>query len=121
VPQEQFATWLQGEAAEEKDHAGEEVMEKLGCFGCHSLDGSRKVGPTLLGIWGKSTVVTSNGKERTVVVDEAYLRRAIMEPHAEIVKGYPPVMPQYKDLSSKELQSIIQFIKEQGNSSGESR
>ena len=76
-------------------HAGKELLEKHGCLGCHSLDGTPKVGPTFKGIWGRTVTVLTGGKERTVTVDEAYLRRSILEPNADVVKGFQPVMPSF--------------------------
>jgi cytochrome c2 len=55
------------------------------CSSCHSLDGTRGVGPTIKGLAG-SKVVLSDG--RTVTADDAYLARSITTPDAEIVKGY---------------------------------
>jgi cytochrome c oxidase subunit 2 len=44
------------------------------------------------------------------VADDAYLANSIEDPTAEIVKGYPPIMPK-NDLSGAELQQAIEYIK----------
>jgi cytochrome c oxidase subunit II len=109
LPPAEFAAWLQ--KGEEGEHAGKEILEKHGCLGCHSLDGSRKVGPTLKGIWGKKQHVLTNGVERVVTVDEAYLRRSILEPNVDLVKGFPPVMPSFAgQISEDEIARIIDFL-----------
>jgi cytochrome c oxidase subunit 2 len=61
-------------------------VEDRACLSCHSTDGTRLAGPTWKGLAG-STVELSDG--RRVVADRAYLRRAIQDPDAETVKGFP--------------------------------
>jgi cytochrome c oxidase subunit 2 len=108
IPPADFAAWLeQGGGAE---HAGKELLEKHGCLGCHSLDGSPKVGPTFKGIWGRPVTVLTGGKERAVIVDEAYLRRSILEPNADVVKGFQPVMPSFPELKDVEVEAIVELI-----------
>ena len=44
-------------------------------------------------------------------VDENYIRESILEPQAEIVKGFPPVMPTFQgQLNDKDIDAIIAFI-----------
>ena len=49
-------------------------------------------------------------EEVEVVVNETYLRRAIREPNKEIVKGYPPSMPENR-LTDKEIEEVIAYLK----------
>ena len=109
----QFAAWLRQTGEEE--HPGKELLEKHGCLGCHSLDGTPKVGPTFKGIWGRPVTVLTGGKERTATVDEAYLRKSIMEPNAEVVKGFPAVMPSFAGvLKESDITAIIGFLRSGG-------
>ena len=90
---------------------GAKLARRSGCATCHSLDGSRRPGPTWKGLYGQKRAL-ANGQE--VVADEAYLRRAIVNPDAEIARGFPKgMMP--KDfalkLSEVKLRSIIELIK----------
>jgi cytochrome c oxidase subunit 2 len=126
VPEEEFKRWYFGpeEASPPRPAAagplpavreGEEspgltVLVKKGCTTCHSLDGSVAVGPTFRGIFGRRDVVVAGGKERPVTADEAYLRRAIQDPQAEIVKGYPPAMPE-NPLTDRELEEVLQYLR----------
>ncbi len=114
LPPVEFSAWL-NKQEQGGEHPGKELLEKYGCLGCHSLDGTTKVGPTFKGIWGRSVTVLTDGRERTLTVDEPYLRRALLEPKADIVKGYPPVMPEAQ-IKADELSTIISFLKSGGSS-----
>ena len=119
LPEVEFTAWLnrqikektkEAKEGEERSGAGRELLEKFGCLGCHSLDGSSKVGPSFKGIWGRSVTVITGNTERTITVDDAYLRRSIREPNAAVVKGYPPVMPVIP-MKDDELAAVIAFLK----------
>ncbi len=56
------------------------------------------------------TVVT-NGEERNILVDEAYIKQSILEPSKDIVKGFQPIMPPLP-VSEQEIIDIIAHIKE---------
>ena len=112
LPEAEFAAWLQGAG---KEHPGHELLEKHGCLGCHSLDGTPRVGPTFKGIWGRKETVVTSGAERNITVDEAYLRRSLLEPQADVAKGFPPVMPPFKGvLTEAEISQIIAFLRSGG-------
>ena len=68
------------------------------------------VGPTFKGVWGRSVTVITNGVERTIIVDEAYLRRSILEPGADMVKGFPAIMPPFS-LKGDELATLLEYLK----------
>jgi cytochrome c oxidase subunit 2 len=78
----------------------------------HSSDGSALVGPTFKGLFGGPARIVQDGKTRTIVVDESYLRRHILDHDGEIVEGYPDVMPAFRGkITDQELDQIVQFIK----------
>jgi cytochrome c oxidase subunit 2 len=107
VSAEEFQTWYEG-AAEGDEAAG--LLESYGCTGCHSMDGSDGAGPTLMGIYGKERTVTDANGTRTVVADGEYLRRAIVEPDAEVVEGYEG-MPSYKEeMPAGDLDKIVHYL-----------
>jgi cytochrome c oxidase subunit 2 len=113
LPEEQFAAWLAqkaGDGAVAKID-GKKLAEEKGCLGCHSLDGSPGVGPSFKGIMGRSEAVVTNGSEHAIIVDDAYLRRSILDPPADVVKGFQPIMPSFADLKKEELESLVEFIK----------
>jgi cytochrome c oxidase subunit 2 len=69
------------------------------------------LGPTVKSLFGKRVTVVTEGKERTVVADETYLKKSILEPGADVVKGFPPLMPPQK-MTEEELNAIIKYIEE---------
>lgn len=93
--------------------AGKRLINMKGCLACHSTDGSRMVGPSFKGIYGTEVTVIQDGEEKTVKRDEEYLRRSILKPNMQVVKGYNALMPsQEGQISEQELVAIIQYLKE---------
>jgi mono/diheme cytochrome c family protein len=88
---------------------GSQLYAAKGCNACHSLDGTRLVGPSFKALYG-STRSTASGD---VVADAAYLAESIKEPAAKVVTGFPPVMPQLPltDLEIESLSLYIQSLK----------
>ena len=111
LPAAEFQAWLErGAAAGDPLTLGAELAQQQGCLGCHSVDGSRRVGPSFKGLFSSPTMVTRNGQQVTVTADSAYLTRAIREPTAEVVVGYPPAMPPYAGLTDPEVAALITWI-----------
>ncbi|OGR23858.1 MAG: cytochrome c oxidase subunit II [Desulfuromonadales bacterium GWD2_54_10] len=108
LPEEEFTEWQRGEK-ENGEHPGHELLEQHGCLGCHSLDGTAKPGPSFKGIWGRNVTVISGGKERTITVNAAYLRRSILKPNADVVKGFQPIMPPFM-LKDEETREIVEYL-----------
>ncbi len=116
MPADKFRQWYNQKTPEAEGAEGKALLAKYGCTGCHSLDGSRGVGPTLKGIFGSEVTVLTGGKERTLTVDEAYIKRSIEEPAADIVKGFQPVMPSFKGrIPDREIDEIISLLKQESS------
>ena len=113
-PDQDFEEWYEQEPSGEADghEEGRQLLASHGCTGCHSLDGAKMVGPTLLGIFGREVTVTTNGVERSLTVDREYLERSILRPRVDLVKGYPPVMPPNAGLSAEDLEEIVEYLQE---------
>ncbi|HBA87009.1 MAG TPA: cytochrome c oxidase subunit II [Geobacter sp.] len=109
LPPEQFYSWL-NQAQGGGESPGRAILEKRGCLGCHSLDGSPKVGPTLKGLFGTQVKVTRGGQPAVVTVDEAYLKESIVDPGAAIVEGFPPIMPATTDMPGAELEAVVEYL-----------
>lgn len=91
---------------------GRNLHKTKGCNACHSITGDKGVGPTWKGIYGTKEELQSGD---SVLVDENYIRKSIMEPNFQIVKGFAPAMPTYQgQLSDKEINALIAFIKSLG-------
>lgn len=95
-----------------EDSSGEALFKQYGCVACHHADGSG-VGPSLVGIIGQ-TVSLADGT--TVTVDENYLRRSILTSQADLVAGYPPIMPKFDgQISDAEVDLLVEYIQSLSN------
>jgi cytochrome c oxidase subunit 2 len=114
LPEAEFTAWLEQpeEAAEGRAQKpdGARLAKEKGCLACHSLDGSKGVGPTFKGLYRKQEIVLQNGKKLTITVDDAYLRESIRFPNAKIVEGFQPIMPAIGDLKDEEVEALVEFI-----------
>ncbi len=91
---------------------GTKLLTLKGCMACHSLDGSRLIGPSFKDVFGREEWVLTDGERRRIVVDEDYIRRSLREPNADVVEGYDPVMPPMTGIvNDEELETIIQILK----------
>ena len=123
LSQEDYAAWLQGQPKAPVNQEavsspqtgsslveqGRQVAVRRACVACHTLDGQPHVGPTWAGLY-ESKVSLSDGREE--LADGAYLTKSMMEPNADVVAGYRPVMPTYLGiLSEPEVASLVELIK----------
>ena len=115
LSQNDFNNWLENLEATGNipDPEGLTILKDNGCLACHSLDGSKLIGPSFKGYWGEEQVVVTPNGEKTIVVDEAYTKRSIYDPNAEVVKGFPKnLMQSYKELVSEEdIKKITDYLK----------
>jgi len=107
-----FTSWLAEKTPETAESKGLAVITNNACTSCHSLDGSKIVGPSFKGLFNTSRTVLINGVEKSVLADTAYIKRSILEPDYEIVKGYNPgLMRTYKSVIKEEdIQAIIDYF-----------
>jgi len=113
VPEDEFTKWYQTKKegiAAKGPPPGLQLYQEKGCVGCHSTDGSPRVGPTFKGLFGKTEEVIKAGKEQTLSVDEAFIRNYIEDPNVVGVKGYPPIMPKV-NMTNEELNALVDYIK----------
>lgn len=104
-----YERWLNGGVkTASMAEAGAQLYERYGCITCH---GTGK-GPPFAGLYGHPVKLATG---ETVVADDAYLREAILFPSAQIVAGYPALMPTFKgQITEEQLLEIIAYIKSQG-------
>lgn len=117
VSRGEYDQWLEDRSSEmaalrmPPAELGRLIWEGKGaCKSCHSLDGTRLIGPSWLKLYGREGK-SADGK--TYLVDENYLREAILEPNKMIVEGYAPnLMPSYAgQLTDREIEAVIAFIR----------
>ena len=93
--------------------AGRRIMQSIGCFACHSIDGSKLVGPSFKGLYGSEHTVITSGNKRQVVADDEYIRRSIYDPNDDLVEGFGRgLMLSYRgQLSEDDVTLIIEYLK----------
>jgi cytochrome c oxidase subunit II len=88
---------------------GRRLAAEYGCFKCHTVDGTAHIGPTWLDLYGRKERLEGG---KTIVADEPYLTRSMMDPRADIVAGFQPVMPTFQGrIPAPEVAAIVEFIK----------
>jgi cytochrome c oxidase subunit 2 len=128
LPADSFDRWLEAEgkamreaavtgreggetAEDERVRLGERLASRSGCFACHTTDGTKGVGPTFRGLFGREETVVTEGATRKVRVTEDYIVRSILDPKTDVVAGYPDVMPPQRGmLSEAEARAIAAYI-----------
>jgi cytochrome c oxidase subunit 2 len=101
-----------GKAEKEPGSRGPMLYKIKGCVACHSTDGSRLVGPSFKGIYGKTITVVTDGKERQVKVDDEYLHRSVRQPDSDKVKGFENIPMPPQNVTDEELEELIAWIKQ---------
>ena len=88
---------------------GERLFASMGCNACHSGNAAAR-GPSLAGVFGSKLQLT-NGSQ--VLVNEAYLRDAILNPSQHVTSGYAPIMPTYQgQISEDGLIDLVEYLKQ---------
>lgn len=88
---------------------GERLFESMGCNACHNGNATAR-GPNLAGVYGSKLTLTDGSQ---VVVTDAYLRDAILNPSQHVTAGFSPIMPTYQgQISEDGLIDIVEFIKQ---------
>ena len=92
---------------------GAQVFANNSCAGCHTFAAAEAGG-----------VTGPNLDEELQGEDQAHVEEMIVDPNAEIVKGYPPnVMPQNYEqlLSAKEIEDLAKYLIENAAGGGNSK
>lgn len=113
LTQEEYDAWYNAkdESANEAE-AGLKLLQVNGCVTCHSLDGTRLVGPTFKGLWNSTKSVTTGVVSRQVTADAEYIKESIYNPSKDVVDTYPKVMISYKEsINEEQLKQINAYLK----------
>ena len=112
--QADFTAWvteqqaIAAKAGQTPQGRGELLVKNSGCFSCHTIDGSKLIGPTWLGLFG-SKVKLSDGS--VVTADEIYIKNSILDPSSQIVAGFENAahMPQFP-FTDQQIADIIAYL-----------
>jgi len=92
---------------------GRELFQNF-CAGCHSLDGTKLVGPTFRGLANSTRRVRdpATGATREIVVDAVYVRESILDPNALLAEGYAENLmpPLGAALDEAQVDALVKFI-----------
>ncbi|QDU98098.1 cytochrome c oxidase subunit II [Lignipirellula cremea] len=104
----EYAEWLQGGPSEAPEVAGKKLFEEYRCASCHTSPVNPRC-PPLEGLYGRTVKLTDG---RTVIADDDYLRRSIVDPAAEVVAGFQPIMPTFKgQLGEESIFALTAYLK----------
>jgi len=106
----EFENWLSGNAGQASPAVvGRGLFESLGCASCHGANAEGGRGPALIGVYGSKVVLKDN---QSVNADESYIRESILNPQAQIVTGFGPIMPSFQgQVSEEQLLQVVAYIK----------
>jgi cytochrome c oxidase subunit 2 len=106
---EDYKKWTEGSTSGMSlAQNGERLFASMGCNACHSGNAAAR-GPSLAGVYGSKLTLTTG---QQVLVNEAYLRDAILNPSQHITAGYAPIMPTYQGQISEEgLIDLVEYLK----------
>jgi cytochrome c oxidase subunit 2 len=132
LAQEDFDKWLVEQGQWLDKIPEEELYFRAGpkiyarCQQCHSLDGSKGIGPSWKGIWARVSGGEGSGEKfadggsytsmigagKKYATPEDYLRNSILNPGSELVAGYGNAMPSFKgQLNDKAIDAVIGMMR----------
>lgn len=117
MEQRDFDNWLSGNVSNQTPvEQGKDLFEaKLGCASCHT-SGPQQRGPKLEGVYGQPVKLMGG---QTVVANDEYIRNSILNPGAQVVEGYQPIMPTFKgQVTEEQLVSLVAYIKSLSGAAG---
>jgi cytochrome c oxidase subunit 2 len=106
---EDYKKWLQqSTSGMSLSQNGERLFASMGCNACHSGNAAAR-GPNLAGVYGTKLTLADGGQ---VLVNDAYLRDAILNPSQHVTAGFAPIMPTYQgQISEDGLIDLVEYIK----------
>ncbi len=108
-----YENWITTAPLVTDEHPGLTILKQNACLTCHSLDGSRLIGPSFKGVYGSMQIVETDGVPREIMVDDEYIVKSIYEPNADIVQGYMRgLMISYENIITRDqIDDIIDYMK----------
>ncbi len=88
---------------------GQRSYQMRGCTQCHTIDGSKLIGPSFKGFLAREHRMV--GGVLVEATDE-YIKESVIDPTAKVVEGFDPVMPSFKGrLHELEIAGLVAYIK----------
>jgi cytochrome c oxidase subunit 2 len=119
MTRDEYDRWIDERPFRSMAVEGRNLFYQHQCVSCHSATDNKA--PVLEGLFGRK--VQLRGKP-PVTADEDYIKRSILQPDADVVFGYEPIMPPFLlkkspddkegQLTTEELNQLIAFIKSLG-------
>lgn len=110
MEQRDFDNWLSGNVSGQTpvEEGRDLFANKLGCASCHA-GGPAQRGAKLENVYNTDVKLVGGA---TVKADEQYIRNSILNPAAQVVEGFQPIMPTFKgQVTEEQLNSLIAYIK----------
>jgi cytochrome c oxidase subunit 2 len=110
MEQRDFDNWLSGNVSGQTPvEEGKDLFtNKLGCASCHA-GGPAQRGAKLENIFNTDVHLVGGD---VVKADENYIRNSILNPSAQIVEGFQPIMPTFKgQVTEEQLNALVAYIK----------
>jgi cytochrome c oxidase subunit 2 len=110
MPAERYQQWLAAAPVPADARArGAALFARVGCAGCHDA-ASGLPAPSLARVYG-SQVQLADG--RSVRVDDAFLRAALLTPEKTRIAGYDAVMPSYRGvLDAAQVDELVAWLRD---------
>lgn len=105
----EYEAWLQnGRGEGSLASTGQKIFQQLGCANCHRFDTQGR-GPNLQGVYGRSVLLDDGS---STIADDNYIRESILNPGAQVVAGFKPIMPTFQGvLSEDQVLALISYVK----------
>jgi len=117
----EFLAWLDAVSDIFKGRTMVEVGELLysrhGCAVCHTIDGTKLVGPSFLNMYGYEFDTVEGTR---IKVDQVYVKESILTPNASVIAGFQPVMTPYEGvLDDREIEAITAWLDSMSDKGGD--
>ncbi|HZN41354.1 MAG TPA: cytochrome c oxidase subunit II [Planctomycetota bacterium] len=112
-------TWPENPTPAEAAEGGKKIYKQI-CSSCHSLDGSKLIGPSWKGLFvkgadgtitGGQREVVVDGKKQTITVDEAYIIESVLMPDKKKAAGFENTNMAVQPIDEKRIKGIVEFMK----------
>jgi cytochrome c oxidase subunit 2 len=115
VSDSDYVNWLANVKAIDPnaEPKGLTILKNNACIGCHSVDGSKLVGPSLKGLFASKRIVETANGEITVTADSTYIKNSVLNPDDQVVKGFNKgLMRSYQNvLTENDIKEITEYVK----------